>query len=120
MLARNFLSAVALNITDEQHDALVKTLVFFETGQVPDGRFHMDTWRAPHPCGTIMCLGGWAEFLVQKTLFYSVARPVGLHRLFYPKKYSAFSVKDPAVGARALRNYLTTGNARWSEVLANA
>lgn len=118
MLAQNFMTAEALGLTEEQHSALVKTLAFFERGEVPEGGFDMFHWKKKHSdCGTACCLGGWAEILagLPRYSMHNEDAP-GLQRLFFPDS-NAIVCTDPAKGAAALRNYLTTGEPRWEEVM---
>lgn len=129
MLAQNFMSADALGITEEQHAALVKTLGFFERGEVPAHRFYMGEWcdDPEDECGSIMCIGGWAESLSGKKVFeVSLSwMPGNLRELFFGRGNSDLSpapgvlvCRDPAKGAHALRNYLTRGDADWAGVMA--
>lgn len=128
MLAENFMTAKALDLTDEQHAALVKTLRHLETGRA-DGGFDMSAWwmhvkrQTLFPgCGTSACIGGWAQFLVGEDVFREAMRFKA--RFINPRLDDlmfagvSMGVTDPALGAAALRNYLTTGEARWDEVLA--
>lgn len=118
MLAQNFMSATDLGITEEQHAALVKTLGFFERGEVPSDRFHMDFWILHAQCGTVHCIGGWAERFAGDAIFLGKERPDALQKLFYPMEDSGASCTDTAQGAHALRNYLTTGEADWPSVMS--
>lgn len=121
MLAQNFMTADALGITEEQRQALILTLRFFEHGEVPHHRFHMNFWNfTKKGCDTIHCIGGWAEVLAQEeglfqdTDFFDVTP---LSRLFFPRSQEASACEDVEKGAHALRNYLTTGEAQWDEVM---
>ena len=128
-------SAIDLGLTPEQFNALEKTLEAMESGQmrhVPDadtsffnfgnehkfsGQFNMNIWREGNKCGTVACIGGTAEIL-GGIVFDESTIPENLVRLFYPqdnaRDYASITV---AQAARALRNYLETGAARWDEVL---
>ncbi len=148
MLARTFLTAEALGITDIQRDALIATLGMLERGELihiqdrempgyPDvnlpngevwftGHFNMSYWSYKIGCGTIACLGGtsamvagdehlWGDHHVEDDV------PDGpLERLFMPGGLGLLDEwKDITTeqAAMALSNYLTTGEARWEEVL---
>lgn len=110
MLAQNFMTAEALGITEEQHTALVKTLGFFERGEVPPEKFDMRYW-----CGTACCIGGWVEQLTGVNI--DMGEPASIQPLCYPETDALFCT-DPAKGAHALRNYLTRGDADWRSVMA--
>lgn len=121
MLAQNFLSAEALGITEEQREALIKTLGAFERGEIPEDEFYMGSWA----CGTTACIGGWSERLANKIIFLEInpfSLPVGLQELFYPDEFEeddkAICCRDINKGSAALRNYLTLGEPRWDEVMA--
>jgi len=137
MLAQSFKAAEDLGLTDLQYDALRQTLVAMETGLVEHvkvdqmktrragtvrgviGKFNMAFWRANMRCGTVACLGGTAEMISGTkpgTLFGSLTSPA-LHELFHPS--GGFEWENISVdqAARALRNYLTTGEPNWEEAL---
>lgn len=141
MLAQNFKSAADLEISQPQLEALIKTLVLMETGEIKfvhldeksfessvegkshEGLFNMNVWNAFTPCGTVCCIGGTAEY-VGKVNFPGgcmEGMPEGLDRLFYPYELPDHQWNDITVekGAQALRNYLTYGEPRWKEVMEN-
>lgn len=132
MLARNFLTPAELLLSEEEHAALVKVLGMMERGEltlVPyeevvkgserfvtwppgekfTGHFHMAVWNVKHECGTVCCIGGTAE-LVGGVKFGT--RDARLNDLFYPSRTYDRTVDE---AAHALRTYLTTGNAEWSD-----
>lgn len=134
MLAQNFKTADELEISEEQHDALRKVLVLLETGKlryVPyeqldfspgehvfSGHFNMTTFGDNHACGTAACIAGTAQ-LISGVKFVGMDRPEGLSDLFYAESLDHSGPDDPLdkitvdQAARALRSYLTTGDARW-------
>ena len=142
MLAQNFKDATELKLTEQQKDALVKTLVLLETGkvshvQIPsdaryndstpkfEGKFNMNRWGiySIEACGTICCIGGTAELvggLRQLDLQRACDGNPALEDLFYPScerfKYDKIT---PSKAATALRSYLTNGDARWDLALAS-
>ncbi len=90
------------------------------------GHFNMSYWMYQIGCGTIACLGGtsamvagdehlWGDHHVEDDV------PGGpLERLFMPGGIDLlYEWKDITTeqAARALSNYLTTGEARWEEIL---
>lgn len=126
MLAQNFKSADDLEISDEQKDALIKTLVLMETGKlrhVPfkqlaertyddpkyDGLFNMAHSYIVTDCGTVACIKGTAE-LISGVSFYTGEMPPQMVALFYWWKGVDPSVEQAAT---ALRSYLTTGDPQW-------
>lgn len=133
MLAQSFLSHEQLGITEPQLSALQKTLVLLETGKLAHipvtakfaskstnftGHFNMAWWSNEHGCGTVGCIGGTAE-MIGEVKFARYHNNKNLSELFEP--YSLGDEWDditPAQAATALRSYLTTGDAKWSEAVA--
>jgi hypothetical protein len=141
MLMQNFKSADELEITEPEKEALIKTLVLLETGELrhvadPDdlpkawtpfrerkftGDFNMIDWNYAHTCGTCCCIGGTAELVggleVHGSFNGADEDGTKLHELFYPEPSSipgrSYRGITPAQAATALRSYLTTGDARW-------
>src|SRR5258708_34374563 len=82
MLARNFLSAADLEVTEQERDALIQVLGALERGEIEYAyvgdlavslrcgaglvptHFNMGTaqGRAAGDCGTVACLCGWARY----------------------------------------------------------
>lgn len=134
MLAHSFLSAEDLDISSSQLKALIKTLKLFETGklkhvQIDDdilgemgneftGHFSMVLWNIKRDCGTVCCIGGTAE-LIGGVIFNTDKQNERLTRLFFPHFLGQWNTITPAHAAQALRNYLTTGDPRWREVVAS-
>lgn len=128
MLAQNFMTAETLNISEQFHSALITLLGMMERGEIPDKAFTMAWWRrdirdisearAPE-CGTACCIGGWAEYLarVEHGAFYGEAAN-SAESLCYPQRWVMLEASS-AHGALAIRNYLTTGDAKWPEVLGS-
>lgn len=151
MLAQNFQSADELLITEQQRQALIKTLTLLETnklkhfrrkkvnldtgevederlnfcfGKEPISQFNMNIWRANTTCGTVACIGGTAELVGQ--VYFGVDHrmlPPNLYNLFYPGFEASFieGAYDHITtehAAQALRNYLTTGEPNWFDILS--
>ena len=128
MLAQNFKSAADLGIEERLHATLAKVLVLLETEAIARHEFDMHLWPAfgQHPgCWSGGCIGAWAEKIggFEITSGDIDDDESDLYRLFFPgdrdgerSPYKA----TPAEGARALRNYLTTGKASWPEVMGAA
>jgi hypothetical protein len=123
----NFLTAYDLAIKDRERDALIKTLGLMESGHVKHveigdtdtitdnveeltGGFNMGVWN----CGTAACIGGTAEIIGKITFVCSSEH---LFELFYPEGGMDYRTITVEQGAKALRNFLTTGEASWSEAL---
>jgi hypothetical protein len=96
--------------------------------QVPRGDwFNMNWWdndfiATTKDCGTVACIGGWAEKL--GGVKFEVEGPLGLEenhpeleKLFYPRGTRDYDHIDAEHAATALRNYLTGGRAQWEEVM---
>lgn len=137
MLAQSFMSADELHITEPQRDALQKVLVLLETGKLThvsnedldydgdsalrfDGLFNMQTWCSKHTCGTVGCIAGTAEIVAGSELFSYEIRDRNLSDLFNPWEIGSDKWQEitPSQAARALRSYLTTGGAKWSEAVS--
>lgn len=134
-----FLPPVALDLSPEQHAALVKVLRLMENGalmHVNPGiglitggygfgltrHFNMSRWRdgfifKDGSCGTVACIGGTAE-MVGNVSFQDVIPPA-LDRLFFVDYDGRGSMGKITVAQalQALRNYLTTGEPEWKQVL---
>jgi len=143
MLAENFLKPSQLGLTKKRRAALVTVLRMLERGEIkhvdidPIGYecvigkptdlqiFNMQVTHAETHCGTAGCIAGWAD-AVCGTRFTMVEGGIcvrmlrtALDRLFCPpigdKTWSKITTEQ---AARALRNYLTTGEAMWEEIIA--
>jgi len=133
MLAQNFLTPTDLGISQPHIDALVLTLGVLERGEIvhlydPDAVhqssplcFNMATWADKEGCSTVACIGGTAELLggVNFSSYHiAKSKDCALDDLFYPSLECVnFQTITVPQAATALRNYLTTGKARWEEIL---
>ena len=130
MLAANFASAQQLRISDKERNALIDVLGRLERGELQHVQwdvedddlvgFNMGTFK----CGSVHCIGGWCDRL-HGTSFADLEDsrdiPPRLHDLLYVEidgKYVDHDLEDITVAeaAEALRNYLTTGAARWARI----
>lgn len=134
MLAQNFKTAAELDITEKQKRALMKVLVLLETGKMehvpnykpvmgkPDdkftGHFNMMVWGENCECGTVRCIGGTAEIVGDVDFSGVIGQCTSpLYRLFFPPGHiSTWDKYTDQHAARALRNFLTTGEAQWESV----
>src|SRR5579872_209917 len=145
MLAQNFKTAKDLGLSDHRFESLVKTLGVLERGEVKhvrivddlfeegkefaipekfDGLFNMDNTFTRANCGTAGCIAGTCDWLF-KTDFapegnLALDLNFELLKLFCPNidwYYWPKITVDQA--ARALRNYLSCGEARWKEIIGD-
>ncbi len=138
MLAQNFKTAADLRISDGDLAGLIKTLGMLERDEVrhvavpntwkiqhnptPDMLFNMGNIYLVVGCKTAACIAGTAdlfcgtEFVVDEKLRSGL--PEELHKLFCPPisedDWGTITVEE---AARAIRSYLTTGEANWAEAL---
>ena len=119
MLARSFMSATELRISEAEYAALIKTLFAFERNEIQPEQFDMREW-----CGTAACICGHAQHFSPDVFNGQMfSWPYGLRALFAPPDselpekiaYEDIKPKDAAV---AISNYLTTGEPHWNEVLS--
>lgn len=133
MLAQNFKTPADLGIQDAEFEALVKVLGMLERREIAAAHFTMDRvggmqegyLKAGHGCGTAGCLLGWARFVADRKLFedFSICSGSALCRLFMfacesDPIHQLRKLVTPAQAAIGLRNFLTTGEACWTEVMA--
>ena len=142
MLAQNLKTAADLKLNDKQYEALIKTLALLETNGISfiheDERadvpvkdkkhyryFNMNVWDAAvmkqtawHKCGTVMCIGGTAEWLANDNGLFNNTNN-SLYDLFYPNVIQDWDNITVEKAAQALRNYLTTGEANWEQVMSS-
>jgi hypothetical protein len=136
MLANNFMPPSALGLSDVEFESLVKLLGMLERGEVPDDQFTMR--RVQHPCRTPACLCGWANHLSGGRAFpleakagltvFSSTTYAPRWREMSPRLQNLFAyggraidpvyAATPSQAAIALRNFLTDGEPRWAEALA--
>lgn len=118
MLAQNFKTPNALGIEDAGFEALVKVLGMLEREEIPAENFRMEFWNEKFSCGTVHCIGGWAQAVAATKEIFNTCT-AGLGDLFYPRPgcESAWRASR-AQAAVALRNYLTSGEPRWHEAMA--
>ena len=126
MLARSFLSATDLGISEVEREALLATLYAFERGEIEN--FTMRHFR--ETCGTPACICGWANYFSGGSAFTEVSNfsptlavkrlhgrlPKQLQYLFDIQGMPRQSGATQAQAAAALSNYLTFGEPRWDEV----
>ena len=127
MLARSFLPAGDLGISETERDALIATLYAFERGEIDN--FTMRHFR--EECGTPACICGWANYFSEGQAFVEVSSMPGtlavkrLHRRLPRQLQYLFDIQGlpqqtgatQAQAAAALSNYLTLGEPRWDEVI---
>lgn len=130
MLTRTYKTATELEIPQKLFDALLKVRDILESGKlvhhpisfptIPNG-FNMLDWKTRDECNTVACIGGWAEMFAGEK-FNSDRFTEGFYRLCYPKSLPGdrynynYDKITTAQAARAITNYLTTGDSKWQEV----
>ena len=124
----------ALEMTAELFESgMVKHLPLEETGKATGNWFNMSVWnsetgfdltRKQHECGSVRCIGGWAEHLnnVSFDKYVCETEYHDLELLFYPEYKNRiipieFKNVTTAQAAAAIRNYLRDGKPNWDEVL---
>jgi len=145
MLAQNFKTPDELQVTDAEFAALLQVLGALERDEfrhytlsrrrliratVPNG-FSMSEHLCKEGCNTVACIAGWAhEFSggkvfksnggIQGAFLWGGVLSHALEELFYmyTQPPGALDTTTPKQAARALRNFLTYGEARWDEALA--
>lgn len=129
MLAQNFKTPAELRMTDADFAAHLRFLGMLEREEIShknilffkgDG-FNMALAWAPNPkCGTVGCIYGWTQWMQGKTVDrIPGALPEARHDLYCPRPPIRRHEITTAQAAIALRNYLTFGEARWSEAIAS-
>lgn len=125
------MTAEQLGISTDGYEALVKVLAKMEAGEIK----HIDTEKPVFDtftgmrfnmnyvhminykgCGTVCCILGWAKHLSRNGVFPDITD--GVNELFYPTHPIPYNEITVEQAIRALRNYLTTGEAKWEEVLS--
>ncbi len=132
MLAQNFKEPKALKISDEEFVALVSVLGMLERSELThrpaldphgDDGFNMGTVGSKTSCGTVACIGGWVAFLNGKSLYEAVQYVYRAHgrlkNLFYPPERFDYDDITTEQAAMAIRNFLTTGAPRWTDVMSD-
>jgi hypothetical protein len=119
-----FLSAQELKLNELQREGLIKALDLFESkkathfpifnGKWNEYGFNMGVWRTHRSCGSVCCIGGWAEALVgepENHLFSLSRYHEQLHIMFF--RYPRDVTPDQA--AKVLRYFLETGVTDWNK-----
>jgi hypothetical protein len=137
MLANSFMSPSALGLSEVEFESLVKVLGMLERGEIGDDQFTMR--RVQHPCRTPACLCGWANHVSAGRAFPleikpgfmvfskstagprwgSMPRPVQELFGYGGRATDPVYLASPPQAATALRSFLTHGEARWAEALAD-
>lgn len=127
-----FKSATALGISEVEQTTLIRLLGMLENGEIPEEKFRMDEVS----CGSAMCLCGWAytisegkafsfvKSIIEKDYSQTLSRimsklPANLTNLFMfnqvPVCIRSMNINQ-IKATKALRSYLTVGEANWDEV----
>lgn len=133
MLAQNFKTPADLGIKDVEFEALVKVLGMLERGELREAPkpnrtwdhhtfkgmgFNMECSGVKNACGTVACIGGWAAYLMGRPMneYVNYHYSTPLENLFWGNTNEETSISQAAI---ALRNFLTHGEPRWAEALAD-
>jgi len=147
MLAQNFIGHKTLGITEVEHGALIQVLGMLERDELVHGRHLARQPRGPNEfnmasaldenedgCGTVACICGWAHVVSDRIAFADIFRattyategqainalPSNLIKLFrFGTSLGNLSHITPTQAAAALRNYLVSGEPRWSEAMGS-
>jgi len=140
-----FLSADVLGLHPDYYAAMVEALRRLESGSIPHAdtakfpssmrvrlglaqpivAFDMTTWSESNRCGTVCCIGGLVDLIMANRAFNfdmcyaedaTSRQKRMLHDLYYPRVDKLYNLLTPEQGARALRNYLTTGHSNWENI----
>jgi hypothetical protein len=138
-----FLSAKTLNLSPAERKGFIKVLKDFEAGRVLNeddeppalgtgNRFDMSHVRVVNECGATCCIAGWVAYAMasrgksptRATLLYRslTNRTHTLDALCHasPDLYDGhdwMKIARVKHGARALRNFLTTGKPNWRKAM---
>jgi len=136
MLARTFMTAQDLKITEDERSALIKILGMLERGEfhkndfsTHEYGFNMNLCVYPlgrnqswglsgQKCGTVACIGGWVAMMMGKESTRDIIEYVHgrnpLRRLYWPNiNMGDYTNITTAQAAHAVSNFLTTGNPDW-------
>ena len=143
MTEDNFLSSDALSLTPKEYSALVEVLHELEDGEIvydPTCKterkgFNYASIAVHHDKGTCACIAGWAKIIggnhtfaaaIEKEAFGPVRSMIigisprvdALIDLFFGPLYRKWELASvtPQEAAKAIRNYLTTGNPNWHQI----
>lgn len=118
MLAQNFKTNADLGISEIEFVALTKVLGMLERGEITDN-FQMSAISRKFECGAAYCIQGWCQHLTDHKAFPTHGdKPDRVWTLFMYGDSRRNKVTAPQA-AIALRNFLTHGEAIWSEAMAS-
>jgi hypothetical protein len=130
---QKFLTATELSISERERDVLIKVLGMMESGKIKNSPkkigsfihdlpqtsldyFNMRYFNKTFECGTVGCILGWARYLAPRTFLFDTdydESPSPLRVLFFEfPRDKTITVK---IAAKALRNFLTTGQPQWGK-----
>lgn len=137
MLAQNFKTATDLSLTAEELAAHIKVLGMLERGElkhvddidnidknIPNG-FNMGYTGNDDSCGTVGCISGWVRVVMRRPMLECAlalsasCQTSELYDLYFPELWDMDKITTEQA-ACALRNYLTFGEPRWSEILGES
>ena len=133
----DFLTHEELDISCEEKCALVRVMEGLESGLyvhskddsegTPEGKraFNLGvSCDDSYVCGTVGCIGGWVGFELKKSTrdshgYVFANEHSSLGPLYFPTVLETWEYEKitPAQAACAIRNFLSTGDPGWGEIL---
>lgn len=116
MLARNWLTAKQLGITEAERSALVEVMDRLRDGRIPAEMFNMGVWSLAKEAEILPCCIAGHAARIDRNAFMAEnngntgAMRVRLHNLFFTDRPMD---RTPEEGAFAIESFLRTGKASW-------
>lgn len=135
-------TAKQLGLSRKEHNALVKIQDGLASGRYKhikrDADYNWPEYKGKkplfnmnqactkgHSCGTVACIGGWMALEMKMSpqeaadFVFNVRSGVPKYRLFYPEDVvDDWDEITPKKAARAIGNFLETGDPQWDKVAA--
>lgn len=111
-----FKTACQLGLRKADYEALIETLGRFERGKVSSLLFDMHNIGAPE-LGVAGCICGWVRVKHPQAFPHWITNNIVNLFSFPSNSHSGWRAK-PQQAAVAIRNYLTTADPKWNEVMS--
>lgn len=77
-----------------------------------------------YECGTVACIGGWVALQMkiapeEAAKYVYDGRSTSLDKLYFPDVVKEWDLITPKKAAKAIDNFLTTGDPQWRKVVGN-
>lgn len=114
-----FLSPEQLAITATATEALHRVVEAYKKGGITKEKFSMMNWSLEVDCGTVRCIGGWAEYLSPNSVNIQVEAHhcEGLIKLCWPSWLGRKETPPLWRCIAATDSFLRFGDPRWEEHL---